>query len=93
MNSIYSDYITVADTVLDGAVIKDPQQNEHRWCCAFANEDCTFELTSDTMFDSNGDPLGAELITLSQGSYYYLYANKITHKSGSATYYRQEAAQ
>ena len=92
MNSKYSDYVTTADTVLDGSLHENSSFGDPRiWTTVYAHEDITFELTSDTNFDESGDALDVELISVGGGSYYYMYATKITHKSGKATYYRNEA--
>lgn len=91
MNSTYSDYLVTADKVLDGSTKREPDGEEHRWSVAYAHEDSTFEVTSDTMFDEDGDAFDGELISVGGGSYYYMYAKKITHKTGKVTYYRKEA--
>lgn len=91
MNKKYIDYVVTANKVLDGAGLKDSFGINRSWHMAFAHEASTFEITSDTMFDENGLPLSAELITVSAGDYYYMFANKITHKTGKVSYYRNEA--
>lgn len=91
MNAKYIDYVVTADSVLDGAALADSQGIPRSWVCAHAHEDSTFEVTSRTMFDEDGVALDAELITLAAGTYYYMNADKITHKTGKVSYYRNEA--